>query len=113
MSENLHRVPECAHQIINSAAGGTLAIVAAVASQRVGVYRLVLVVPAAVTVTFQDTAGGALSAPYAFGTTGGSLTLDTPVNGDPWYQSGVGLGLQLLVSAAVQVSADVYTLQGP
>jgi hypothetical protein len=113
MSENLHVVAECKHVIINSAAGGTLAVVAAVANQRVGIYKIVLVVATAITLTFQDTAGGALSAPYVFGANGGSITLDTQMNGDPWYQSGVGLGIQLLTSVAVQVSADIYFLQGP
>lgn len=113
MSENLHRVPECAHVIVNSAAGGTLAVVAAVANQRAGIYRMILTVAAAVTVTIQDTGSNALSEPFAFGANGGSIVLDTPINGDPWWQSNTGLGLQLNASAAVQVSSDIWYLQGP
>lgn len=113
MSENLHRVPECAHVIINTAAGGTIPVVAAVANQRAGIYRMILTVATTVTVTIQDTGSNALSEPFAFGASGGSIVLDTPVNGDPWWQSSTGLGLQLNASAAVQVSADIWYLQGP
>jgi hypothetical protein len=113
MSENLHRVMENQHTIINSAAGGTLPVVPAVAAQRVGIYRMILTVPSAVTVTIQDTASTPLSEPFAFGASGGTVVLDIPINGDMWFQSGLGLGVQLAVSAAVQVSADIYWLQGP
>ena len=113
MSENLHRFMENNHSIINTAAGGTVVFAPAVAQQRVGVYRLLLITNAAVTVTFQDTSGAALSAPYTFGTNGGSITLDIPINGDMWWLSSLGLGMQLVISAAVQVSADVYWMQGP
>jgi hypothetical protein len=111
MGTPLHTRPELSHSIVNSAAGGTLAIAAAVAGQRAAIYRIVLSANGATVLTFQDTAGTALSAPYSFAA-GGSLTLDTQVNGDPWFQSGAGLGLQLNSSAAVQVSGDIYWLQG-
>jgi hypothetical protein len=113
MSENLHRVSECSHVIVGSAAGGTLAVVAAVAGQRAGIYRMILTTPSTVTVTIQDTGSNPLSQAFAFGASGGSIALDTPVNGDPWWQSNAGLGLQLNLSAAVQVSADFWFLQGP
>jgi hypothetical protein len=113
MSENLHRVSELQHTIINSAAGGTLPIAAAVANQRAGIYRIILTTAAAVTVTIQDTGSNALSEPFAFGVNGGSVVLDISSNGDPWWQSGTGLGLQLNASAAVQVSGDIWWLQGP
>jgi len=97
VSENLHRLMETNHFIQNSAAGGTVVIAPAAAG--------------AVTVTVQDTSGAAISEPFAFGTNGGAVTLDVKVNGDPWFNSAVGLGLQFSISAAVQVSGDVYWLQ--
>lgn len=109
----LRYLSDAAHVIVNSAAGGTLPIVAAVAGVRSNLYRLILTVPAAVTVTLQDTSGAALSQPFAFGTSGGSITLDVPINGDPWWTAPLGRGLQFNASAAVQVSADVWYLQTP
>lgn len=110
---SLRSISECSHVIINSAAGGTLAAVAAVSGQRVGIYRMILTVATTVTVTVQDTANAALSQPFAFGSSGGSITLDTPINWDPWWTSALGLGIQLNASVAVQVSADIWWLQGP
>lgn len=113
MSENLHRLMETSHTIINTAAGGTAPIASAVPGQRSSVYAMIITAAGAVTVTVQDTGGGALSEPFAFGTNGGAVTLDIKTNGDPWFQSAVGLGLQFGISAAVQVSSDIYWLQTP
>lgn len=113
MSENLHRMIETQHTIVSSAAGGTLAITGAVAGLRSSIYRMILTSSGAVTVTVQDTNAVALSAPFAFGTNGGAVILDIQVNGDAWFQSGYGVGLQFNASAAVQVSADVYWMQTP
>ena len=85
-------------------------IVAAVAGQKVGIYRLVLQSSGASVVTVQDTAGVALSATYTFTAGGQFLILDTPINNDPWWQSGVGLGVQLNVTVAAVV-ADFWCLQ--
>ena len=111
---SLRSVSECSHVIISSAAGGTIPIVAAVTSPRqsVALYRMILTVASAVTVTLQDTNGGALSQPFAFGSSGGSITLDTPINWDPWWVSALGLGMQFNASGMVQVSADIWYLQG-
>jgi hypothetical protein len=113
MSENLHRLFETNHTIINSSAGGVLPVAAALANNRSSIYALILTTPSAVTVTVQDTASVALSQPFAFGANGGAVTVDIKTNGDPWWQSALGVGLQLFASAAVQVSADVYWLQTP
>ena len=113
MSENLHRIMETAHVIINTAAGGTIPVVAAVPGNRVSIYRMIITSSGAVTVTIQDTSGGALSEPFAFGTNGGAVTVDIQPNGDPWWQSALGLGIQLSASAAVQVSSDIYFLVTP
>jgi hypothetical protein len=113
MSENLHRLMETSHAIINTAAGGTIAVVPATPGNRVSIYRMIITSSGAVTVTIQDTSGGALSEPFAFGTNGGAVTVDIQPNGDPWWQSGLGLGIQLLASAPVQVSSDIYYLVTP
>jgi hypothetical protein len=113
MAVGLHQLPETAHAIVSSAAGGVLAVAPALAGSRSSIYKLILVTSGAVTVTIQDTASTNLSAPYAFGASGGTLVVDTQINGDPWWQTGIGLGLQLNASAAVNVAADIYYLQRP
>ena len=109
----LHFTSECLHAIVNSAAGGVLPVVAAKAGSNCGIFRMILTTSGAVTITIQYTASNALSEPFAFGASGGSITLDTPVNGDAWWYSALGLGLQLNASATVQVSADIWYLQRP
>jgi hypothetical protein len=75
--------------------------------QRVGVYRLVIVAVAAATIQFQDTGSNILSAQYPLGVNG-AMTLDTPINGDPWWIGGQGLGLQLLLTGTGPVAADIW-----
>ncbi|HKD44546.1 MAG TPA: hypothetical protein VKD24_02720 [Candidatus Angelobacter sp.] len=108
----LHTQSELTHVVVNSAAGGTLAVASAVTGSKIGIYRMLLVANSATTITIQDTASSALSAPYSL-LAGGSIIVDTPINGDPWWQSTAGKGLQINSSAAVQVSADVYYLVSP
>jgi hypothetical protein len=104
---------ETQHFIQNSAAGGTVVIAVAVPGLRSNVYAMILTAAGAVTATLQDTSGAAISEPFAFGTNGGAVTIDVKVNGDPWFNTGIGLGLQLAISAAVQVSGDIYWMQTP
>jgi outer membrane usher protein FimD/PapC len=76
--------------------------------QRVGVFRLIIVAVAATTIQFQDTGGNILSAQYPLGING-ALTLDTPINGDPWWATtAAGLGLQLLLTGTGPVAADIW-----
>ena len=103
---------ECTHVIINSSAG-TVAVVAAVPRTRVYIYRLILVISTpGITLTIQDTASAALSASYPLAANG-SITLDIPNNFDPWWTSGVGLGVQFGQTGTTLIGADVYYLQGP
>jgi hypothetical protein len=102
---------ETTHVII-SAAAGTTAVVAAVTGQRVGIYKMIVTVASTATLAIQDTAGGALSQTFGFGTSGGSITIDIPINNESWFQSGLNLGIQFVVTGAT-VSADVWYLQGP
>jgi hypothetical protein len=96
-------------------AGSPITIIPAsqvVAIQRVGIYRLVIVAAVACTVQFQDTGSNILSAQFPLGVNG-SFVLDTPINGDPWWQGGAGLGLQLLLTGAgASVAADIWVAMG-
>ena len=64
---------------------------------RIGVYRLVIEALVTATIQFQDNlVGGSpattlLSAQYNL-TANGFLILDTPINGDPWWQCRGGAG---------------------
>jgi hypothetical protein len=105
-------------------AAGTISIVPAskvVGIQRVGVYRCIMVcTTAAGTFQFQDTAGNPLSALYSL-LAGGSFFADTPINGDPWWQTGssinfaanlpLGVGLQLVVTGGPWDS-DIWVAMG-
>ena len=113
MALGLHSRLELAHATDNRAAGGTLAIVSAGTTLQVtNLYRMILFVGGATTITVQDTASSALSAPYNFAAAG-FLVLDISINGDPWWEAAAGKGLQLNSSNAVQVSADIWYLQEP
>jgi hypothetical protein len=95
---------------VNSAAGGTLNLVALVAAKRVRVYRVVLNCVAAQVATFKDTAAVVLFPALSFGINGG-LILD--FDGLPWLETGLGVGLDLVFADAVQVSGRVwYTQRG-
>jgi hypothetical protein len=78
--------------------------------QRVGVYRCILqAISAQATFQFQDTTPvtpNVLSATYTLALLG-FFILDTPINGDPWWQAGPGVGLQILTTGGT-VAADIY-----
>lgn len=103
---------ELQHVVVSSAAGGVLAAVAAVAGKVVSVYRIAITAGAAVNVTLQDTGSNALSQAFQFvGTAPLPVVIDTGWSGDPLWQSGLGLGIQLNASGTVQVNADIWYLQ--
>jgi len=92
--------------------GTTVLVTAAslIGVQRPGIYRLTLIGAATATFQFQDTAATALSAVYPLGAA--QFILDTPINGDPWWQPAApGLGLQILVAGATIVG-DIWTALG-
>lgn len=88
--------------VINSAAGGNLTVVAAVAGSKVKVYRLILVPSAAVTVTIFDGAN-ALTGPMA-------LAANTPFILDinhllePAFETSTGNAFIVNTGTAVQIS---------
>ena len=110
---------EAQHVFANVAGAGPTAILAAVAGQIVKVYRMIVVNGAAgQTITLQDTSNTAISQGFLL-LANGTITIDTPINGDPWFFSGdrgaspivPGLGIQWSNSAAF--GYDLWYLQGP
>ena len=84
--------------------------------QRVGVFRMILVARAASSFQFEDTLGNDISAVYQLAGAGSAVTLDTPINGDPWWMTGpsftspnnpIGVGLSLTVGGGI-VDADIW-----
>lgn len=109
---SLRPTSECLH-VKGTASTATIALVSAVSGQRAGIYRMILTLGSpGVTVTIQDTSGAALSQPMQIGA-GGAMVLDTPINGDPWWQSTPGLGLQLGQSGTTPIAFDAYYMVGP
>ena len=75
--------------------------------QRVAVYAVILqAISAQATFQFQDTGGGALSGIYTLALLG-IFIIDDKKNGDPWWQGGAGLGVQLVTTGGT-VAADIY-----
>jgi hypothetical protein len=130
VSTGLRSISSCLHVFGSSAAatvslatggtgvstGATCSPINAVANQRVSIYRLILTIGTpAVTVTLQDTAGTALSQPFQLAANG-AVTLDIPINGDPWWTNtatAAGLGIQLSQSGTTTIGYDIYYMQGP
>jgi hypothetical protein len=116
MSTGLRTLSSCLHTFGTSTAT-TTSLVTGVANQRVSVYRLILTIGTpGVTVTIQDTASSAaLSQPFQLAANG-AVTLDTPINGDPWWSNTVtaaGNGIQLTQSGTTTIAYDLWYLQGP
>jgi hypothetical protein len=95
---------------ISFSASGDNIIVAAVSGKIIRLYRLLLVVGAATSITFFDgTPGGtALSGAFPF-SAGGSMVLDD--SGDAWYMTSPGNALVLNNLNAVQVSGTAWYIQ--
>jgi len=80
--------------------------------QRVGVYKAIIqAISAQATIQFQDTSNNSLSSVFTLAILG-FLTIDVPINGDPWWQTTVaGRGLQLVTTGGT-VAADVWVAFG-
>jgi hypothetical protein len=77
---------------------------------------MILVARGASSFQFEDTAGNDISAVYTLTAAGSTVTLDTPINGDPWWMTGpnfmsptnpIGVGLSITVGAAI-VDVDIW-----
>jgi len=76
--------------------------------QRAAIYRVAIEAIGAATVQFQDTGANVISAQFSLAALG-FLILDTPINGDPWWQAAAaGLGLQMLLTGTGPVAADIW-----
>jgi hypothetical protein len=105
-------VPELFH-VFGSAATATIALVPAVARQRVSVHRMILTLGAtAVTITIQDTSPAALSQAIQMAANG-AIILDLSWDGEPWFTTAPGLGLQLAQSGTTNIGFDIWYRQGP
>ena len=105
-------LPESTH-VFGGAATATIPLVAAVPRQRVSIYRMILTLGAtAVTVTIQDTTGAALSQALQMAANG-AIVLDVSEEGEPWWVSAPGLGVQLGQSGTTQINYDIWFRQGP
>jgi hypothetical protein len=101
---------ECQHVIAN-ASTATIALVSAVATQRVYVYKLILIIGSpAVNVTLQDTSNAALSQAFQLAANG-SIVIDVPANWEPWWNTGTGLGIQLFQTGTTPIGCDVWFIQ--
>lgn len=108
---SLRQGSETTH-IFGNSTSGTIALVAAVPTQRVYVYAMILTLGTpAVTVTLQDTANNALSQAFQL-LANGAITLDVRNDSSPWWVSGTGLGIQFAQGGSTDVSYDLWYLQG-
>lgn len=111
MSTGLRALSSMQHAF-GSAATATIAVVPASTRQRVAIYRMIVGAGGATNLILQDTSPAAISQSFAL--TGGSfLVLDMSINGDPWWTTAAGLGLQFANSGSVNLSYDLWYLQGP
>lgn len=91
--------------LVNAAGGAAPAVPA---GQRAGIFRVLITLSVAGSITIQDTTGAALSQTFNLAANG-SVVLDMPDNGDPWWQSAQGLGLQIaFTGASANLGWDVY-----
>lgn len=93
---------------VSVAASGDNTLVAGAGGQTVRVFKLMLVVGAAVNIRFKDGAGTNLTGIMTM-TASGAVVLD--FDSEPWFVTALGNGFVLNLSAAVQVSGRVYYTQ--
>ena len=109
---SLRRGTETTH-IFGNASTGTIALVSAVANQRVYLYRMIVTITTpSISLVLQDTSGAPLSQNFQLAVQG-AIVLDVSNNYDPWWISNAGLGMQFVQSGTTNVSYDVWYIQGP
>lgn len=109
---SLRPLSECLHAFTN-ASTATIAIVPATPARRVCIYRMVLTNAAAATATLQDTSGAALSQQFQLPAGTVPTILETQQNGDPWWSTTAGLGVQLGQGGTVNIGVDLWYLLQP
>lgn len=109
---SLRSTAEVLHAFGNTTSGA-ITVVSAVANQRVYLYRMILTIGTpGVTLTLEDSNDNDLSQNFQLAANG-SVVLDTPINGDPWWSTATGAGLVLEQSGSTTISYDIWYLQGP
>jgi hypothetical protein len=104
MNENYH--------VFGNAATATIPIVAAVAQQRVSIQRLVVTIASpAVTLIIQDSTGAALSQTFQLAVNAALVFDIAPNNGEPWWTTLAGRGVQLAQSGTSNIGFDCWYLQ--
>jgi hypothetical protein len=93
---------------VNQGTAATNTIVAAVAGQKIRVYKLALSAAGAQTVQFVDGASTNLTGAMSLAS-GTPLVL--PMDGNPWLVTAIGNALGLALSSAVNVSGTVWFTQ--
>jgi len=99
------RLPILLTAPITFSGSGDNTLVVAVASNRIVIDRIWLVVGGATNLTFKDGASTNLSGAVPMSTNGG-LTFDA--TGEPWFCTSLGNAFILNSSAGVQVSGQIY-----
>ena len=106
---------ECLHTFstVASSLGTVVFNILAVPNQKIYLYRMIITIGSpAVTVQLTDFPAGPLSQPFNLGANG-AITLDTPINFDPWYATVPGSGVGLVQSGTTPIAWDIWYLQGP
>ncbi len=93
---------------INASSTGDNAVVAAVATQCVLVFKIFFVASTATTVTFKDGASTSLTGAITL-TAGGSFVLD--LDSEPWFVATRGNAFIISQSGTAQLSGRVYYQQ--
>lgn len=109
---SLRTTSECLHAFGN-ASTATIAVLPATPSKRVCIYRMILTNAAAATVTLQDTSGSALSQTFQLPAGTVPTILETQNNGDPWWSTVAGLGIQLAQAGTVNIGYDFWYILNP
>lgn len=91
--------------VVNISASGDTTIVAATASMKTKLYRLMIVFGGATNFTIKDGASTALTGAMPM-LQGGGITLD--YSGDPWYTGSTNTAFIFNSSVAVQISGTAY-----
>lgn len=98
------------YEVIDDAVSGDNTIVAAVAGKKIRVLAINLLVSAAVTVRFEDGAGGsALTGQYQFGAQGDGIVL--PFNPVGWFETTANTLLNMELSGAVSVDGSLVYVE--
>jgi hypothetical protein len=87
---------------------GANVVVAAVASQTVRIYRLLLVVSSPTNVEFLDGGSTVLAGPFPL-QTNGTIVLDD--SGEPWFITSAGNAFEVNLSVSVTVCCTVWYTQ--